>query len=111
MIWHLWKLECDFEANQAGLLKLPLETLPAFLRGGCQVKAGFLQLENVGAYECFQPLCLIITLCRAKTRVRQARSQDAKYEEAHTFRTTLLIFCAPVTCLPHPSPSLDLPKK
>lgn len=74
MTWHLWKLECYFEANQAGVLKPPLGALPAFWRGGPRVKAGFLQLENVGAYECFQPLCLIITLCRAKTGVRQARS-------------------------------------
>lgn len=98
-------------SKSGSCIKPPVRTRPALLRGGYRVKAGFLQLDNVGAYECFLPLWLF------NHHPSQGQDQGeaswvvaAKYEEAHTFRATLLIFSALVACLPHPRPRLDLSK-
>lgn len=102
----LWTLGCNFETSQVGILKPHLLTLPAIFSRGHWVKAGFLQLENVGTYEWFLPLScrhgLSSPFHGAKSRVRQTRSWDVQYKEAWTFRATPLTFCALVACLPHP---------
>lgn len=72
----------------------------------------FLQLENVGAYEEFLPLCCrsfeSCSFHRDKTRVRQA---GMDFKEAHAFRATFLKFCPLIVCLPHYGLSSDLSKK